>query len=85
MSTENVTNRDILLQLHAGQNNMQAEVSQLRVDVAEIKGAVGPQTVVIADHEARLRNVERFKNAVPSVAFLSLLVAIVAAVAAFIH
>lgn len=82
---ENVTNRDILLQLHTGQASIQNDVAQLRVDVAEVKGAVGPQAIILTDHETRLRSVERFKNAVPTTAILSLLVAIVAAVFAALH
>lgn len=85
MSDINVTNRDILLQLQAGQTSIQNDVAQLRVDVAEVKGAVGPQAIILTDHETRLRSVERFKNAVPGVAVLSLFVAVGSSVFAVTH
>lgn len=63
------------------------KVDGLGLVLAELKGSLSPtlerltdkqdeQGLELADHETRIRSLERFRFSVPSVAFLSLLVSI---------
>ena len=64
-----LTNRDILLRVMEG-------LDSVKTDVAEIKGGLTPTVQAVADHELRIRSLERFKNAVPSVAALGFLMGV---------
>ena len=75
---ENVTTKDIVL-------GLDAKVDTLIVGLAELKGSVVPTLIQVADHEKRLRDIERFKAAVPSTAVLATVATVVSIAVAVFH
>lgn len=78
MTETSITTKDIVL-------GLDRKVDDLIVGLAEIKGTLSPTVAQVADHEVRLRSLERFRHAIPSVTFLSAVGATAAAVVAFFH
>lgn len=61
-------------------DHLQRDISDVKADVSYIRGKLEGIPGLVLDHETRLRSLERFRHAVPSVAVLSLLVAIASGV-----
>lgn len=67
-SPENFTVKEIVIETNRKLDSLLETVSGMQVVVH----TVGDNVDTLHDHEGRLRSLERFKNAVPSVAVLSL-------------
>jgi ABC-type proline/glycine betaine transport system permease subunit len=64
-----ITTKDVVL-------NLDRKVDGLIADMADVKviaGTVGTTVTMLHDHEMRIRSLERFRYAIPSVALLGLL------------
>lgn len=76
--SENVTTKDIVL-------GLDTKVDALVIGLARLEGAMLPQGLQVADHETRIRALERFRFAIPSSAALSIVLAALALGLTFIH
>lgn len=65
-----LTQRDILIRVDG-------KVDTLSADMSEVKANAVNAALLAQDHERRIRALEKFRYAIPSVAILSLLVSIV--------
>jgi len=57
-------------------DSLQRDLSDVKADVSYIRGKLEGIPGLVLDHETRLRSLEKFRHAVPSMAFISLLVAV---------
>lgn len=67
----------------ANREHLVADVVDLRNRVVAMENEIPVSSV--NDHETRLRDLERFKNAVPAASILAILVSVVAVVVPFIY
>lgn len=94
---DGLTFRDILLEVRADVRSIRMELENKadRARVHELANEIHlvklehasdrRDIAVLPDHETRLRGLERFRYAIPSIAVLGLLTAAVSTVAVFIH
>lgn len=94
---EGLTIRDLLLEVRADVRSLKLEMESKadRVRVHELANEIHRVTLeraldtrlmeALPDHEIRLRGLERFRYAIPSVAVLGFLVAAVTAATTLIH
>lgn len=61
-------------------DHLQRDLSDVKADVSYIRGKLEGIPGLVLDHETRLRSLEKFRHAIPSVAVLSLIVAVSSAV-----
>lgn len=81
MTEPQINTKDIVLRLDTKVDQLISDVGDLKV----IAGTVGANVETLHDHEIRIRSLERFRYAIPSVAFLALLVTTAFGIFAIFH
>lgn len=79
MDGNGFTNKEILIEIRDNVKELAAKIDRI-----DREGSIGTQSD-LQDHENRLRLLERFRYAIPSVATLALFASIAATVIAALH
>lgn len=81
MTESQITTKDVVLALDKKVDGLIRDMADVKV----IAGTVGTTVTQLADHEMRLRVLERFRYAVPSATFVAALAAVVSALYVIFH
>lgn len=81
MTEPQINTKDIVLRLDTKVDQLISDVGDLKV----IAGTVGTTVETLHDHETRIRSLERFRFAFPSIALIGAFAALALAIFNFTH